>query len=200
MIPGLEDLLRAAARLESVFTGRRWKFCFIGGVAYQRWGEPRFTQDIDLTLLTGFGSEEKFVDALLEELAPRRADAREFALHNRVLLAQTRGEGKKTDVDVALGALPFEERTIDRASLWNLDEGVGLTTCSAEDLVIHKAFAGRDLDWGDVERVLIRQHGKLDLRLIRSELKPLLELKGELDALDKLERMLITVERRLKAK
>jgi len=38
-----------------------------------------------------------------------------------------------------------------------------LTTCSAEDLVVHKVFAGRGLDWGDVERVLIRQHGKLNL-------------------------------------
>ena len=51
---------------------------------------------------------------------------------------------------------------------------------------------------GDVERVLIRQHGKLDLALVRSELKPLLELKGEPEALDKLERMLATVERRLR--
>ena len=75
-----------------------------------------------------------------------------------------------------------------------------LITCSAEDLVAHKAFAGRDLDWGDVERVLIRQHGKLNLSLVRSELKPLLELKGETEALDKFERMIGTVERRLRAK
>ena len=75
-----------------------------------------------------------------------------------------------------------------------------MTTCSAEDLVVHKAFAGRDLDWGDVERVLIRQHGKLNFGQIRSELTPLLELKGEREALDKLERMIATVERRLRAK
>lgn len=75
-----------------------------------------------------------------------------------------------------------------------------LTTCSAEDLVVHKAFAGRDLDWADLERVLIRQHGKLDLDQVRSELKPLLELKGELEALDKFERMIVSVERRLRAK
>jgi hypothetical protein len=50
------------------------------------------------------------------------------------------------------------------------------------------------------ERVLIRQHGKLDLTLIRAELIPLLEHKGELEASAKLERMLATVERRLRAK
>ncbi len=31
----------------------------------QRWSEPRFTHDADLTLLTGFGAEESFVDKLL---------------------------------------------------------------------------------------------------------------------------------------
>ena len=61
-------------------------------------------------------------------------------------------------------------------------------------------FAGRDLDWGDVERVLIRQHGKLNLDQIHSELKPLLELKGEPEALKRLEQKLGTVEKRLKTK
>lgn len=194
---GLEELLRAAAALETLLRRNDWRFCFIGGVAVQRWGTPRFTQDIDLTLLTGFGDEEKFIDALLQELNPRRPDAREFALRNRVLLAQTR-DG--VDVDIALGALPFEERSVARASAWRTRDGTVLTTCSAEDLVVHKAFAGRELDWGDVERVLIRQHGKLDFKQIRAELKPLLKLKGESQAMEKLDRMLATVERRLRAK
>jgi hypothetical protein len=191
----LEELLLAAAKLDAFIARQGWKFCFIGGVAIQRWGTPRFTQDIDLTLLTGFGEEEKFVDALLKELKPRQPDAGEFALTSRVLLAETQ-DG--VEVDIALGALPFEERTIARASVWHLRENVTLTTCSAEDLVVHKTFAGRDLDWGDVERILIRQHGNLDLNLIRSELKPLLELKGEPEALEKLEGKLATVERRLR--
>jgi hypothetical protein len=114
-----------------------------------------------------------------------------------VLLARTR-DG--VEVDIALGALPFEERTINRASVWEVRRNVVLTTCSAEDLVVHKVFAGRGVDWGDVERVLIRQHGKLDWKLIRSELKPLLDLKCEPEALDKLEELAETVERRLRTK
>ena len=66
--------------------------------------------------------------------------------------------------------------------------------------MVHKVFAGRDLDWGDVERVLIRQHGRLGFAQIRSELNPLLELKNEAEALDKLERIIATVERRLRTK
>lgn len=71
MIAGLEELLVAASQLQAFLSRRGWRFCFIGGVAVQRWGNPRFTEDIDLTLLTGFGREEEFVDGLLEELQPR---------------------------------------------------------------------------------------------------------------------------------
>ncbi len=193
----LPRVLEAAGEVQSFCRPRGWRFCFIGGVAVQRWGEPRLTQDVDLTLLTGFGHEEDFVDGLLAGFVARRPDAREFALLRRVLLLRT---GSGVDVDVALGGFPFEERSVQRASPWTWEDGKSLLTCSAEDLVVHKAFAGRDLDWGDVERVLIRQHGKLDLAQVRSELKPLLELKGESEALDKLERMLATVERRLRTK
>src|ERR1043166_4904549 len=97
-------------------------------------------------------------------------------------------------VDAALGGLPFEERTVQRASEWVWATDQILFTCSAEDLVVHKAFAGRDLDWGDVERVLTRQHGKLDFKQIQSELKPLLELKGETGALEKLDQMIARVD------
>lgn len=197
MITALEELLLAAATIEVSFLRHGWRFCFIGGIAVQRWGNPRFTQDIDITLLTGFGDEKKFVDALLDELNPRRPDAGDFALRHRVLLART-FEG--VDVDVALGALPFEERSVARASAWQIRESLTLTTCSAEDLVVHKAFAGRGRDWDDMETVLIRRHGKLNLAQVREELKPLLELKGEPEELDRLDRTLATVERRLRAK
>ncbi len=169
-------VLEAAGEVQQFCQEQNWQFCFIGGIAVQRWGEPRLTQDADLTLLTGFGNEEKFTDTLLMQT------------------------GGGVGVDVAFGAFPFEERSIRRSSPWVWSENQSLITCSAEDLVTHKVFAGRDLDWGDVERILIRQHGKLDLAQIRMELKPLLELKGELEALNKLEQKIATAERRLRGK
>ena len=190
-------VLEAAGEVQRFCQKHNWRFCFIGGVAVQRWGEPRLTQDVDLTLLTGFGNEEEFIDSLLASFPLRRKDAREFALANRVLLIQT---ATGISVDVALGAFPFEARSVQRSSTWMWAENQSVITCSAEDLVVHKAFAGRDLDWGDVERVLIRQQGKLNLDQIRTELKPLLELKGEMEGLDRLEQKIALVERRLRAK
>lgn len=192
----LPRVLAAAGDVQRFCLQQRWQFCFIGGVAVQRWGEPRLTQDVDLTVLAGLGNEERFIDALLEAFTTRRSDAREFALRHRVLLVRT---GSGVDVDVALGALPFEERSVQRSSSWVWTPDESLMTCSAEDLVVHKAFAGRDLDWGDVERVLTRQHGKLDLAQIREELQPLLDLKGEPEAMARLEQKIATVDRRLRS-
>jgi hypothetical protein len=187
-------VMTAAAEVEVFCRRQGWRFCFIGGIAVQRWGMPRFTQDVDLTLFTGLEVDESLVDAFLGQFPGRLRDARQFALDRRVLLARTSGG---VDIDAALGALPFEEAAIRRATPWQVSQSVSLTTCSAEDLVIHKVFAGRDRDWGDVETVLVRQHGRLNLGRIRQQLPPLLELKGDADSLAKLERLIDTVARRL---
>jgi hypothetical protein len=58
----LPVLLEAAQGVQDIFVRKNWRFCFIGGIAVQRWGEPRLTLDVDLTLLTGFGEEESYVE------------------------------------------------------------------------------------------------------------------------------------------
>jgi hypothetical protein len=193
----LSGVLATAGKVQAFCRKQHWRFCFIGGVAVQRWGEPRMTQDVGLTLLMGFGSEEKLVDAWLTQFAPRGERAREMSLMRRVLLLEAK-DG--TGIDVAFGGLPFEERSSERASMWEWGKGKSLLTGSAEDLVIHRSFAGRDLDWGDIERILTRQYGKLDFDLIRSELKPLLALKEPPEGMDKLEQIRQRVERRLQSK
>ena len=90
---------------------RGWRSCVIGGFAVQHWGEPRMTMDVDLSLLTGFGEEEVFVDELLRHYAGRLPDARGFALQNRVLLLK---HSSGVGIDIALTALPFEECLVDR--------------------------------------------------------------------------------------
>jgi hypothetical protein len=170
----VNPIFAAAAEIQGFCRARGWRFCFIGAIAVQRWGEPRLTQDADLTLLTGFGNEEAFVDELLVGFAGRRPDARSFALRYRVLLLQA---ANGVPLDVSLGAMPFEERAVERASEFAVGEGVSLLTCSAEDLIVFKAFAGRDKDWLDIEGVLARQGSRLDETLVWDELRPLLDLK-----------------------
>lgn len=181
----MNEVIRAAAELQSVCETQGWQFCFIGGLAVQRWGEPRETVDVDLTLLTGFGNEERFIQILLQHFEGRIPDAAQFARDRRVLLLRSK---KEVGLDVALGALPFEALIVQRSSIFDYPPKIALRTCSAEDLIVLKAFAGRGQDWVDVERIIIRQTGNLDWDYIREQLRPLAELKGAPEILDQLER------------
>jgi hypothetical protein len=175
----VNPIFAAAAEIETVCREAGFSFCFIGGLAVQRWGEPRMTADVDLTLLTGFGGEAPFVDRLLSSFRGRLDDAREFALANRTLLLYaTNG----TPLDVSLGAMPFEERTVTRSSGWAVTDDVRLTTCSAEDLIVHKCFAGREKDWLDIKGIIVRRRGALRQNTIWDELLPLLDLAGSRDS------------------
>jgi hypothetical protein len=178
----MNPLFVAAAAVQDLCRERGWDFCFIGGLAVLRWGEPRLTRDIDLTILAGFGAEEGVVDGLLDRFEARIEDARQFALRNRVALLRA---ANGVPVDVALGALDFEQRAVVRASPWDVKEAQ-LLTCGPEDLIVHKAFAGRDRDWLDVEGIVIRQGANLDSDLVLRELAPLAELKGDHGAVERL--------------
>jgi hypothetical protein len=189
----VNPIFAGALEVQAFCRARRWKFCFIGALAVQRWGEPRLTQDVDLTVMTAFGAEEPYVNAFLDRFRGRIRDAREFALQNRVVLLRS---DSGIPIDVALGAMPFEERATDRATDFVLQEGASLTTCSAEDLIVFKAFAGREKDWLDIEGIALRQHGRLDETLIWTELTPLLELKDAPEAAARLRAVLASARAR----
>jgi hypothetical protein len=189
------DVLDAALRLQAFCRGRGWRFCFIGGLAVQKWGEPRVTDDVDLTLFTGLGTETPFIDALLalEWVEPRIPRAREFAQTRRVLLLQTKGG---VGIDVAMGAFPFEEEAVRRGQEITLLPGRTLRLCTAEDLIVFKTFAARSHDWRDVEMIIVRQgDDALDWRYIHEQLRPLLELKEAPELFEQLESLRVRLRR-----
>jgi len=172
------DLFEAALEIQQFLLERNWRFCIIGGMAVARWGQPKATQDVDITLLTGFGDEQSYIKEILTRFDARIPDADGFALENRVLLVSA---SNGTPIDISLGAIPFEVQVVERASSFRFAAGVSLITCSAEDLVVLKAFAGRDDDWVAIRGVLISQGPKLDWHYIDEQLLPLCELKEDPD-------------------
>jgi len=190
--PALKPVFDAAREIQEFLRKFGGRFCFIGGLAVQRWGEPRLTADVDLTLLCPIGDEARAVDRLLERFSGRRSDARKFALANRVLLLKTESG---ISLGVALGALDFENRSVGRASDFNFGPGLRLRTCSAEDLIVHKAFAGRGKDWVDAEYVIVRQRKRLDWKQIERELKPLLGFSGAVEHLETLRKLRARIEK-----
>jgi hypothetical protein len=183
----MNGILDAAVQVDLFLQRAALRYCLIGGIALQRWGMPRTTLDVDVTVMTEFGHEEPVIALLLTWLRPRIPDAAAFAAESRVLPANTdQGVG----VDVSLGALPFESRMIERSSIWPLDASRSLRTCSAEDLIVQKSFAGREQDWVDVRHLITRQADLLDRPLILQEVQPLLELKEDPSALNRLRQLL----------
>jgi hypothetical protein len=185
-------LIRAAADLQAVCEAHQWRFCFIGGLAVLRWGEPRETIDVDLTLLTSFEQEREFVSILVKAFQPRIPDAADFAQVNRVLLLRA---NSGVGLDIALGGLPFEEAAVTRSTLFTYPPDIPLRTCSAEDLVVFKAFADRPKDWMDIEGIVVRQSYGLDWSYVETQLAPLAELKEAPDLLVRLARTRERLER-----
>ncbi len=180
----MNEVIRTAAELQALCVAKRWRFCFIGGLAVLRWGEPRETVDVDVTLLTGLGGETPFIETALQRYEARIEEAAEFARTRRVLLLRA---ASGVGLDIALGCLPFEELMVDRSSLFTFPLDAPLRTCSAEDLIVLKAFAARPKDWIDVEGVIVRQAGRLDWPYITQQLGPLAELKEDPHILKELE-------------
>jgi hypothetical protein len=173
----MNELLKAALDLQTFLDSRGWPFCIIGGIALIRWGIPRFTRDVDVALLTGFGREDEFTVPILNSgYTGRVADAAAFARRNRVLLANA---PNGISIDISLAALPFEEQAIRRASLFEFAEGCWLRTCSAEDLIVLKLFAYRQQDLADVHSIVELRGSALCWDYIEKNLSPLAEAKEE---------------------
>lgn len=166
----MKTLLESAKLIENFILERGWSFCFIGGLAVQRWGRNRLTD------------EELYISELLKAFKGRRDDAAEFAMISRVVLLE---DSSGIGIDISLGAMPFEEVAVARATSYEFLPGISLRTCSAEDLIVFKCFADRLQDWADVEGILEGHIDELDFIHIENQLTPLVELKEEPEIMEK---------------
>lgn len=153
-----------AWRLHTFLSARSIPYAIIGGIAVQRWGQPRLTRDVDLTVLLPQGREEAILHELAAAFPPRIENAVTFALEHRVLPVSVPGS---SEADISLGLPGFEEHVIARAVGYDLGDGRQVRLCSAEDLIIHKALAGRPQDVLDIEGVVARHGTALDLAYLR---------------------------------
>lgn len=179
----INPIFQAGLEIQETFRKKNWKFCYIGGLAVLRWGEFRMTQDIDLCLLSGFGNERKYITDLLKIYKPRIKDTEKFALENRILLLSA---SNGVSVDITFSGLFFEEKMIENATLFSFTPECSLITCSAEDLIIMKAFADRPKDWIDVEGIISRQNKNINEEYIFKNLIPLCEVMEKPEILQKL--------------
>ena len=83
-------------------------------------------------------------------------------MQNRVLLLR---HSSGVGIDIALAALPFKESAVGRSVIIEVEPSCFVRLCTAEDLIVMKAFADRVIDWHDVRGIIVRQGlGNLDKR------------------------------------
>jgi len=178
----LEDALEALA-LGLADAGAPWMV--IGGIAVIAHGVRRFTTDID----TAVRGDAVSIDGLLgslarRKIAPRIADAAEFAQENLVLLL--RHEPSGVDLDVSLAWTAFEHDALRAATDVSFGRVVVRMSTPA-DLVIFKAIAGRPKDMEDAETLLVL-HPHIDLARVRARVAELAALAEAPELLDAFER------------
>ena len=160
--------LAAAWEVHEFLTAHQINYALIGGLAVQFWGEPRLTVDADLTVATPLEEPEDLVRQIVERFPSRVSDPVAFARRTRMVLVRaTNG----CDVDISLGLPDYEDDVFQRAVDYEIEPGKVVRLCSAEDLIIHKAVAGRPQDVRDIEGVVYRQGDRLDVEYIRSWLR-----------------------------
>jgi predicted nucleotidyltransferase len=158
--PRPPDFSNFIAKLSRELRLRELPFMLIGGQAVLLHGRPRLTEDIDITL----GVDPSRLSAVREAcaalgLAPLPERVEEFVRDTFVLPVHDDTTGIR--VDFIFSTTPYERQAIERAVIVKL-AGEAVPFASAEDLVIHKLFAGRARDLEDVTTVIQRQRTEID--------------------------------------
>ena len=157
----VNDLWVALQATVAMLEHQGYRYAVVGGIANQQWGIPRLTQGIDVKVLVP-DMDYPAARAILRAAFPERG--RPHTPPNPLIVDARIG---KVVVDFLLAVPGYEELIVTHAVHRDL-AGLAIWICSAEDLVIQKAVAGRAKDWQDIEGVLIEQQGKLDLVYVDS--------------------------------
>ncbi|HUF69336.1 MAG TPA: nucleotidyl transferase AbiEii/AbiGii toxin family protein [Longimicrobiales bacterium] len=161
--PDFGDLI---ARLARALADQDVPFMLIGGQAVLLHGEPRLTQDVDVTLGV---PPTRLVDALAAceatGLTPLPEDVTAFVRDTFVLPTADPQTGIR--VDLIFSTTPYEAQAIERSVFIEVN-AVHVPFASAEDLILHKLFAGRPRDIEDAAGVVRRKGRELDWVYIRA--------------------------------
>ena len=158
--PRPPDFVELLGRLTRALDARAIPFMLIGGQAVLLHGRPRLTEDIDVTLGLPPDQLPRVREACAAvPLEPLPDDVEGFVRDTYVLPARDRDTAVR--VDLVFSTTPYEQHAIARAQRVALGS-VTVPFATAEDLIIHKLFAGRAVDLEDVAGVVARKGAALD--------------------------------------
>ena len=173
----MPDFRGLLARITESLDAHGVAFMVIGGQAVLVHGEPRLTQDIDITLAA---DPHQLLDILAVcsdlGLEPLPEDVPAFVRTTYVLPAADPETGIR--VDLIFSSTPYEAEAIARARRVNVGEAL-VPFATAEDLILHKLFAGRPRDIDDAVGVVRRRGTELDWKYLRRWAEEFAHVEGK---------------------
>jgi predicted nucleotidyltransferase len=176
------------ARLGEALDQGHIPYMIIGGQAVLIHGRLRVTEDVDLTLGVD-SSEASQVLSVLRGIGLRPLVDKPEDFIARTYILPMFAEEEKVRVDFAFSFSPYEREAILRA-LIRKETGYPVRFVTAEDLIIHKLFAGRPRDIEDIRGVLARKQGKVDRDYLRHWIRQFAQIDGKGHLLTQLEELL----------
>jgi predicted nucleotidyltransferase len=156
------------ARIAQALDRSKIPYMLIGGQAVIFYGEPRFTQDIDLTIGISPDKIGSLIRVISEiGLISEVKNPEEFAKKTMVFPCLSSTETMR--VDFIFSDTGFEHAAISRARRVEID-GCPVRIVSLEDLLVFKTIAGRARDLEDV-RVLLLKNLSVDEKAVLSNLR-----------------------------
>ena len=163
-------------RLAQSLDKYNFPYMVIGGQAVMMYRSPRFTNDIDISIGVNVDKLNELL-SLVDDLKLKilTNEPVNFVLQKMVLPTIDESGFR---VDLILSQTQYEKDAIKRAVTVNL-QGIPVKYATVEDIIIHKIFAGRNIDLEDVRMILVGNKN-INMSLIKETLIQL----GEFTSMD----------------
>lgn len=165
----MDDFQLTVFHITAILDALPLKYHFTGGLASSFYGEPRFTQDLDIVLQ--IEPQSPVLTELIERLSPLfflDADAVQEAVSRRDMF-QALDEETLIKVDIHVGAaIPHE---LERSRIEEVFPGLSLPLVAKEDAILSKLIwvsQGSHKSRQDAKMMLLRA-GDLDLRYLEAQ-------------------------------
>ncbi len=134
--------------LLSIFNGRKVKYLVVGGYAFIKYAEPRYTKDLDLWIKADKSNAAEIFAALREFGAPLAGMTEEDFAHEGYFY-QMGVPPVRIDILMSIPGLDFEDAWSRRVEA-DFD-GIPIAFISKHDLITAKLASGRPHDLRDAE-------------------------------------------------
>ncbi|OGS44536.1 MAG: hypothetical protein A2539_01415 [Elusimicrobia bacterium RIFOXYD2_FULL_34_15] len=147
-------------KIAKEFDKKKIPYMIVGGQAVLLYGEPRLTEDIDITL----GVDIDFLDEIKKVckkcgLLMIKGITDDFTKKTNVLPCVEKSNRIK--VDFIFSYSDYEKQAMNKARRVKI-ANTFVKFASPEDVIIHKIVAGRPRDMEDIKNILLKQNRKID--------------------------------------